>query len=82
MDKVEDFTDLTSVSTEKLLKLRDVASSNAAKINQKAKLKTVDLAIETYSSDLGCDYRVVERLKNIAFNLQSDILQGRETKIL
>lgn len=49
---------------------------------QKAKLKTVDLAIETYSSDLGCDYRVVERLKNIAFNLQSDILQGRETKIL
>lgn len=36
MDKVEDFSDLTSVSTEKLLKLRDVAGSNAAKINQEA----------------------------------------------
>lgn len=36
MDKVEDFTDLTLVSTEKLLKLRDVASSNVAKINQEA----------------------------------------------
>lgn len=36
MDKIEDFTDLSMVTTEKLLKLRDVASSNAAKMNQEA----------------------------------------------
>ncbi|QEQ94857.1 hypothetical protein pEaSNUABM56_00057 [Erwinia phage pEa_SNUABM_56] len=36
MDKVEDFSDLKSVSDEKLLKLRDVATSNAARLNQEA----------------------------------------------
>lgn len=34
--KVEDFTDLSQVSDEKLLKLRDVATSNAARLNQEA----------------------------------------------
>lgn len=49
---------------------------------QRYKLETLRLAIETYSSAPGWDFRVVERLKNIAFNLESDILQGRETKTL
>lgn len=36
MDKVEDFSNLSHVSDEKLLKLRDVATSNAGKLNQEA----------------------------------------------
>ncbi|QGZ16353.1 hypothetical protein Hena1_02030 [Erwinia phage Hena1] len=36
MDKVEDFSNLSQVSDEKLMKLRDVATSNAARLNQEA----------------------------------------------
>lgn len=36
MTIVEDFTDLAQLSNEKLLKLRDVANSNARKLNKEA----------------------------------------------
>lgn len=36
METVEDFTHLSDLSNEKLLKLRDVASSNAGKLKKEA----------------------------------------------